>query len=319
MTDHPRALHTVFHDGERRMYNMLGIGERQHEPSLRMIRDHMPDQHREFFKMLPSVHIGVINANGYPFAVPRTGLPEFLNSPDAKTLTIVSEPLPGEPDTLIFAPGAKISVLRFEMETRCRNRMNASIRDKAHGTLTLHVDQSYGNFPKYIQTLSRSTDGQRQTQAPKISGHLTNIDQALIGQADMRMLATSAPELTSDPRAGVDINHRGGNPGFAKVLDAQMIEFPTYKGNSFYNSFGDILLDHRVGLRFWDLATGTFLNLKGIAERIGYGPAELPFMGRGLRITSKAQRAPKTRHTFATPFRNTQPKTQMSDRKGQSK
>ena len=51
----------VFHAGERSLHKKLDISERQHELGLRMIRDHMPDQHREFFAMLSSVHIGALD------------------------------------------------------------------------------------------------------------------------------------------------------------------------------------------------------------------------------------------------------------------
>ena len=51
---------SVFHAGELSLHKKLDIEERQHQLGLRMVRDHMPDQHREFFSMLESVHIGVV-------------------------------------------------------------------------------------------------------------------------------------------------------------------------------------------------------------------------------------------------------------------
>lgn len=301
-----RAMHysqeAVFHDGERRMHEKLGISERMHELGLRMIRDHMPDQHREFFSSLSSIHLGVIDADGYPCAIQRIGEPGFIDSPDARTLTIESTSLSGEPETLDFSLGAKISVLGLEMETRRRNRANATILDNSNGLLTLHIDQSYGNCPKYIQMRSRSEGGPKLSSAIQTSELLSPRDQALIVEADTLIIASRAPDLNDDPRAGVDINHRGGNPGFVKVLDAETIEFPDYKGNSFYNSFGNILLDQRVSLQFQDFETGTLLTVKGTAELIEHGEMQLPLMGRSLRVhihtITRAEGASHLRYTL---------------------
>jgi len=100
------------------------------------------------------------------------------------------------------------------------------------------------------------------------------------------LIASRAAELGDDPRAGVDINHRGGMPGFVSVLDATTLQFPDYKGNGFYNTYGNIVTDNRVGLQFVDFETGTLLNIKGTAELVeDLNDGELPLMGRGLRIT----------------------------------
>ncbi len=284
MTVHLNPTGNVFHDGERRMHERLGVSERLHELGLRMIRDHMPDQHREFFEMLPTVHLGALDGNGHPWAITRTGQPGFMHASDDKTLTIKSCPHPGEPADLDLSKGAKISVLGLQMETRRRNRMNSTISAVEGDTLTLAVDQSYGNCPKYIQTRAALKDAAPVDGEVTQTNTLGDKDRAIVDAADMLTLASRAPVLGDDPRAGVDVNHRGGMPGFVQVLDAQTIEFPDYKGNNFYNSFGNILLDSRVGLQFFDFETGTLLNIQGTAELIEYGEAELPLMGRSLRV-----------------------------------
>ena len=81
---------SVFHEGERSLHKKLGIEERLHQLGLRMVRDHMPDQHREFFALLESVHIGVVDSDGHPWAIMRTDAPGFMASPDGKALTISS-------------------------------------------------------------------------------------------------------------------------------------------------------------------------------------------------------------------------------------
>jgi len=293
----------VFHEGERSLHQKLNIEERQHELGMRMIRDHMPDQHREFFGMLESVHIGAIDAHGHPWAIMRTGFAGFMASPDDKTLTISSQPLPGEPADLNLTIDAKTSVVGIEFETQRRNRLNTTI-DAADGeTLSFHVDQSYGNCPKYIQVRTKTAAGATTPKAPITSTTLGDAEKDQIGKADTLLIASRAAELGNDPRAGVDINHRGGMPGFVSVIDDKTLQFPDYKGNSFYNTYGNIMTDNRVGLQFVDFETGTLLNIKGTAELVeDLNNGELPLMGRGLRITVqtvvRAEGALPLRYTF---------------------
>lgn len=275
----------VFHAGERALHEKLDITDRQHRLGLLMIRDHMPEQHREFFAALSSVHVGAVDSSGHPWAVMRVGSIGFVASPDDKTLSISSSPLLGEPADLDFSVGAKISVVGIEFETQRRNRLNATIEAVQGDRLALHVDQSYGNCPKYIQIRTKTLAGETQSALPEEAYSLSEADKAQITHADTLLIASRAAQLGDDPRAGVDINHRGGMPGFISVLDDNTIQFPDYKGNSFYNTFGNIVTDNRVGVQFVDFETGTLLNLKGTASLIeDINNGELPLMGRGLRI-----------------------------------
>lgn len=295
---------SVFHEGERSLHKRLDIEERQHQLGLRMVRDHMPDQHREFFAMLESVHIGAVDSDGHPWAITRTGASGFMYSPDEKTLMISSRPLPGEPKELNFNVGAKTSVVGIEFETQRRNRINATIDATADGSLSFHVDQSYGNCPKYIQIRNKTPAGPSIPKDVVTSTSLSAADIAQVTHADTLLIASRAATFGDDPRAGIDINHRGGMPGFVTVLDDQTLQFPDYKGNSFYNTYGNILTDNRVGLQFVDFETSTLLNIKGTAELVeDLNNGDLPLMGRGLRITAqsvtRAEGALPLRYKFA--------------------
>ncbi|MEP5762352.1 MAG: pyridoxamine 5'-phosphate oxidase family protein, partial [Litoreibacter sp.] len=247
-----------------------------------------------------TVHIGALDGDGHPWAIMRTGPIGFMASPTDKILNISSSPLPGEPTDLNVAPGAKVSVVGIEFETQRRNRMNATVQEADEGSMTFHVDQSYGNCPKYIQVRNKTAVGATQPKTPVVSHVLTAADKAQITHADTLLIASRAALLGDDPRAGVDINHRGGMPGFVNVLDDNTIQFPDYKGNSFYNTFGNIMTDSRVGLQFVDLETGTLLNIKGTAVLVeDLNNGELPLMGRGLRITVETA----TRTEGALPIR----------------
>ncbi|MBB3996001.1 hypothetical protein GGR95_003667 [Sulfitobacter undariae] len=278
-------LISVFHEGERKLHQKLNIEERQHQLGLRMIRGQLPDQHREFFAALESIHIGAADDDGHPWAIMRTGAAGFLTSPDDKTLVITSCALLGEPDNLNLTVGAKVSVVGIEFETQRRNRANATIEAVNDSTITMRVDQSYGNCPKYIQVRSKTPKSPSERQALTKAVALSAADIRQVTSADTLLIASRAAHLSDNPRDGVDINHRGGMPGFVTVLDDMTLQFPDYKGNNFYNTFGNIMTDNRIGLQFVDFETGTLLNIKGTAEVVEkLNDGKLPLMGRGLRI-----------------------------------
>lgn len=62
------------------------------------------------------------------------------------------------------------------------------------------------------------------------------------------------------------IQHRGGPPGFVRVLDDATIGFADYRGNRQYVSVGNLSTDDRVSLFFMDYANRTRLKLFGRAR-----------------------------------------------------
>lgn len=62
------------------------------------------------------------------------------------------------------------------------------------------------------------------------------------------------------------VQHRGGPPGFLKVLDERTIGFADYRGNRQYISVGNLVADDRVSLFLMDYANRRRLKLLGRAE-----------------------------------------------------
>ncbi|MEQ1784777.1 MAG: pyridoxamine 5'-phosphate oxidase family protein, partial [Hyphomonadaceae bacterium] len=62
------------------------------------------------------------------------------------------------------------------------------------------------------------------------------------------------------------VQHRGGPPGFLKILDAQTIGFADFRGNRQYVSLGNISGDGRVCLFLMDYPNRTRLKLFGNAS-----------------------------------------------------
>lgn len=113
---------------------------------------------------------------------------------------------------------------------------------------------------------------------PRNSGHdhrydLTTLgpaEQAIIAAADTFFIAT-AYQSTLDIASGVDVSHRGGNPGFVRIDDPQTLTIPDFPGNCQFNTFGNLELNPCAGLLFLDFDRGDLLYLTGTAEVLWEG------------------------------------------------
>ena len=59
-------MDSPFHPGEQQIQSRLGMRDKLEDIGRRMIRDHMPEQHREFFALLPWLLVGSRDADGQP-------------------------------------------------------------------------------------------------------------------------------------------------------------------------------------------------------------------------------------------------------------
>ena len=64
-----------WHAGESRLQQRLGVAERMAVFGRKVIRDFMPDQHRAFYGQLPFLLVGVVDADGKPWATVLEGQP----------------------------------------------------------------------------------------------------------------------------------------------------------------------------------------------------------------------------------------------------
>lgn len=59
------------------------------------------------------------------------------------------------------------------------------------------------------------------------------------------------------------VQHRGGPPGFVKLLDERTLGFADYRGNRQYVSLGNVVTDDRVAMFFMDYVKRARLKLLG--------------------------------------------------------
>ncbi len=269
---------TPFHEGELEVQERLGVREKVQAYAPRFIRESMPGEHREFYAEIPYLFVGSTDQDGQPWASLLVGLPGFISSPDDRTLAISARLLEGDPLVANLAAGTPLGLLGLELETRRRNRVNGRVKSIDDDGFVLDVDQSFGNCPKYIQTreMTFTEVFGKETSMPNIIRDKKIGDKAgaLIAQADTFFIASMASQEQTTKAHGVDVSHRGGNPGFVRVDDDGTLLFPDFVGNRFFNTLGNIMVHPKVGLLFPDFDTGDLLYIAGEAEII-WEPEEL--------------------------------------------
>ncbi len=256
-----------YHEGEQAVQARFGLREKMDKVGRRVIRDHMPDEHREFFAQLPWLHVGSVDATGRPWASVLTGNPGFIASPDAQTLRVAANPLNGDILASNLRQGAPVGLLGIEPHTRRRNRMNGTVARLTSGEIEIQVDQSFGNCPKYInRKIFAWSGGDAPEGALQVHNQLTRRAREIIASADLLFIASAfLPDTDPNPRYGVDVSHRGGKPGFVRIESDGSLTIPDYIGNFAFNTLGNIEKDGRCGLLFIDFQNGDLLQLTGRA------------------------------------------------------
>jgi uncharacterized protein len=92
-----------------------------------------------------------------------------------------------------------------------------------------------------------------------VKSELDDQSAGFIASRDMFFLST----INADGQPTV--SHKGGEPGFVRVLDSKTIAFPSYDGNGMFLSMGNISLTSLVGLLFIDFETPHRIRVQGQA------------------------------------------------------
>lgn len=274
---------SAFHAGEVQLQEISGLAEKMAEIGSRVVRRYMPDQHREFFSHLPYMIVGALDDTRQPWATILTGAPGFMQSPTPITLQIAAQTAADDPLAHALQSGAPIGMLGFEAHTRRRNRVNGTLGDADANGFVVQVRESFGNCPKYIQAREPNPVSLPRTATAHAMTKLDAEAFALVVTADTMFIASAHPHAGSDEAYGVDVSHRGGKPGFVKIIRGDngkdTLQLPDFVGNFFFNTFGNIALNPRVGLLFIDYAGHNLLHIAGHARLILDGPEIDAYVG----------------------------------------
>jgi uncharacterized protein len=244
-----------YHDGEIAVQERAGV-RRQADRLAAGIRGSIPPERREFVATQRMAALGTVDRHGRVWASVVTGEAGFITAPDEETIRIAASLAAGDP----LRP-AHIALIIPDLAARRRLRLNGRGQSAA-GLIEIHTDQVYGNCSHYIQ--ARAPIGERQwlaaaDTAAVRTAQLSDQNQRLIARADTFFIATDHPD------SGADISHRGGNPGFVRIVDGRHLAIPDYSGNHMFNTLGNIVANPRAGLLFIDFDSGRTLQLSGRA------------------------------------------------------
>jgi uncharacterized protein len=291
MSSLPKAeARAPWHEGELRLQHRAGVAERMADVGRRVVRDHLIDQHRAFYPLLPFVVIGTVDAGGKAWATVRARRPGFLSSPDPRHLAVVLPRDLSDPADSGMEYGAAVALLGIDLATCRRNRLNGTVARRSPDSFTVAVEQAFGNCPRYIRrrdfTFVRDPDkpgGMPPVELPRLDREA----RTMIEQADT-FFVTSYFEGRDGSRQ-VDVSHRGGSPGFVRADGGRpgagqaenrgALTIPDFAGNMYFNTLGNIAVNPRVGLVFVDFGSGDLLQMTGDAELLLDSPHAAAFAG----------------------------------------
>lgn len=182
----------------------------------------------------------------------------FLRAQD-DVVRVSTSPRAGDP--LREMPvGQQVGLVSVDFAARRRLRINGTLVASDDAGMTVRVDQSYGNCPKYIRPRGIDLAAFAAPAPARRAGALDRTDQAMIAASDTFFLGTT------HPTRGSDASHRGGPAGVVRVDSPGRLWWPDYPGNNMFNSFGNLAVDDEAALLFVDFVTGASLHLSGAAR-----------------------------------------------------
>jgi predicted pyridoxine 5'-phosphate oxidase superfamily flavin-nucleotide-binding protein len=247
-----------------------------------MVQDRLTPGACRFAAQQQFVAVAALDALGWPRATLWVGAPGCLRCADERRFAVALPRLHAhDPMRAGLAAGAPLGLLIIDLGTRRRLRVNGSVARVDDGELTLAVRESFANCPKYIQR--RAPDPHAPTPGGPTPGRSaatvagTELDAertARIARADTAFVASVHRER------GLDVSHRGGEPGFVRVLDPRTLRFPDYPGNGLFQTLGNLAVDPRAGVAVVDFDHGRVLSLTGTVRTL-FEEAEDPAQPTG--------------------------------------
>ncbi|HEY1175826.1 MAG TPA: pyridoxamine 5'-phosphate oxidase family protein, partial [Phytomonospora sp.] len=247
----------MIHEGEVAVQRRAGV--RAPKMGSARVGAEIPAVAADFLSEQPMIVVGAADDAGELWASALYGWPGFVTAPDDRTVVIDALPAAADPLAGLFERERDLGMIAIEPLTRRRMRVNGrAARDG--GRLVVRTDQVYSNCPKYIQG-RRTTGLYLAEESTGVRGTALSAEQMdLVARADTFFIATAAEGK------GADVSHRGGAPGFVAVTGERRLSFPDYRGNSMYMTLGNLELDSRAGLLFWDFDGDRALHITGNAR-----------------------------------------------------
>lgn len=270
-----------FHEGELLAKDKAGFlqaGDREKT----FAREDIPDIAKIFIEQQTMALVTTVDEEGSVWVSALWGKPGFITVVSPKT--IIMDPIHGHflESAGHLTDNNHLGLLLIDFAERRRMRVNGICEISSNGHWKVSTEEVYSNCPKYIQPRRFVSMNRAETNSYKVTGtELPDYQQEFIRKADTFFIGSFSP------KHGADASHRGGESGFVDVPSERKLIIPDYKGNKFFNTIGNLLLNPKCGLMFIDFERGHTLRLSGIMK-VNWDPnvtAAYPGAERVLEFT----------------------------------
>ncbi len=258
-------LENPYHEGELFVQERLGEIDEGGRNG-RAISDSILKGALKYIEQQRLAVFGSVDQEANVWASVLTGNPGFMRAPDERTVEVdLTQTAQNQEDPFWtnIEHNPQVGMLVIDLGTRRRLRINGRISQTSQEQLRLAVTESYPNCPKYIQrrrVTARMAGATSPASEPRHGDSLKPDQQAFIRSADTFFVASAHIER------GVDASHRGGSPGFIRVLSDRKIRVPDFVGNRMFNTLGNFTVNPHAGLVFLDFERSRTLQLIGRPE-----------------------------------------------------
>jgi hypothetical protein len=122
------------------------------------------------------------------------------------------------------------------------------------------VDNLYHEGMRRLQDRRETRSLADRLNHVTVRAAFTDDDRAFIQRCPMFFIATA------DAHGCPDCSYKGGLPGFVRILDDRTLAIPDYDGNGMYRTWGNVLVNPRVGLLFLDFEQPKRIRVNGTAQ-----------------------------------------------------
>ena len=278
-----------WHEGEQRMHKLTKVEKRENPNS-----PCLTPGAANMIQRAPLLALGTVDGSGRPWATVLGGQTPVAQPVarsvigirtlvDSKTDPVIDILFKGRGDGEVVkeqGAGRMIAGLTIDLEKRQRVKLYGrlvagalssigDVQDKytsgsaGQVQLVVKIEQSLGNCPKYLNCKRIHPALPEPKLIADTPQQLPQKALDLLRNADLFFISTS------DHDKDMDLNHRGGPPGFVRVEqndETTTIVWPEYSGNNLYQTLGNLQVSPRAGLVFPDFHTGDVLYVTGDTE-----------------------------------------------------
>ncbi|KAG0646016.1 Serine threonine-kinase ATG1 [Hyphodiscus hymeniophilus] len=297
---------SAWHDGEKQMRKMLHVPQDDNptQPFL------SPFAH-SLLTLAPLLAVGTIDTQGRPWTTLWGGESGFSRAIAQSVIGVratvdrsydpVVEVLSGgKADGEVVQEqgnGKMVSGLAIDLESRRRvklygRRVASALTATEDGIgevqLVVKIEQSLGNCPKYLN---------KKHIVPHIPGPRLISSDLPLPQEALNLITKSDLFFISSSNhdSDMDTNHRGGPPGFVRILssgeDGLTLVYPEYSGNRLYQTLGNLSTTPQAGLVFANFDNGDVLYVTGRTEIVAGQKAKDLIAHSNLAVKIKVEAA----------------------------